>query len=65
MAKVKGPRGKPDFTDSEKEKGLEVVWLSYEEAIKALNDSKAVSVEGGSYIVPRAIAFIEEAKNFN
>jgi 8-oxo-dGTP diphosphatase len=62
LAKVKGPKGKPDFTDSEKEKGFEVVWLSYEEAIKALNDSKAVSVEGGSYIVPRDIAFIEEAR---
>lgn len=62
LAKVKGPKGKPDFTDSEKEKGFEVVWLSYEEAIRVLNESKAVSIEGGSYIVPRDIAFIEEAR---
>lgn len=63
LAKVKGEKGKPDFTDGEKEKGFKVAWLSYEEAIKALNDSKAISVEGGSYIVPRDMAFIEEAKN--
>lgn len=62
LAKVKGIKGTPDFTDSEKEKGFEVVWLSYEEAIKVLNDSKAISIEGGSYIVPRDIAFIEEAR---
>lgn len=63
LAKVKGEKGNPDFTESEKEKGFEVVWLSYEEAIKVLNSSKAVSVEGCSYIVPRDIAFIEEARN--
>jgi len=62
LAKVKGPKGKPDFTESEKAKGFEVVWLSYEEAIRVLNESRAVSIEGGSYIVPRDIAFIEEAR---
>jgi 8-oxo-dGTP pyrophosphatase MutT (NUDIX family) len=62
FAKVKDQKGNPDFTDSEKEKGFEVAWLSYKEAIKALNDSKAVSIEGGSYIVPRDIAFLEEAE---
>ena len=62
LAKVKGPKGKPDFTESKKAKGFEVVWLSYEEAIRVLNESRAVSIEGGSYIVPRDIAFIEEAR---
>lgn len=63
LAKVKGPKGKPDFTDSEKDRGFEVVWLSYKETIEVLNNSKAVSVEGCSYIVPRDTAFIEEAKD--
>lgn len=63
LAKVKGLKGKPDFTDSEKEKGFEVVWLPYGEALKVLNESKASSIEGGSYIVPRDIAFVEEAKD--
>lgn len=62
LAKIKGQKGTPDFTDSEKEKGFEVVWLPYEKAIRALYESKAVSVEGSSYIVPRDLAFIEEAK---
>lgn len=61
LAKIKGKKENPNFTDSEKEKGFEVVWLSYNEAIKVLNDSKAVSIEGGSYIVPRDLAFLEEA----
>lgn len=65
LAKVKGPKGKPDFTNSEKEKGFEVVWLPYSEALKVLNESKAISVEGSSYIVPRDIAFIEEVKNLD
>lgn len=61
LAKVKGPKGKPDFTDSEKEKGFEVVWLSYGEAISVLNKSIATSVEGNDYIVPRDLAFLEES----
>jgi 8-oxo-dGTP pyrophosphatase MutT (NUDIX family) len=64
LVKIKGSKGIPDFTDSEKEKGFEIVWLPYEEAVKVLIDSKAVSVEGGSYIVPRDITFLEEAKIF-
>lgn len=62
LAKVKGYKGVPDFTDSEKEKGFEVVWLSYKEAINVLNESKAVSIEGSSYIVPRDLAFIKEVE---
>lgn len=64
LVKVRGEKGNPDFTESEKEKGFEVVWVSYEEAIKALNESKAVSVEGGSYIVPRDLAFLEESRSY-
>lgn len=63
LAKVKGGKGKPDFTDNEKEKGFEQVWLPYDEALKALSGSKAVSIEGGAYIVPRDTAFLQEAKN--
>ena len=64
LAKVKGEKGIPDFTDSEKEKGFEIVWLSYDQAIRVLNESKAGSVEGGSYIVPRDLAFLKESKNY-
>jgi len=64
LAKLKGLKGKPDFTDSEKEKGFEEVWLPYSEAIKVLNESNAVSTEGSSYIVPRDLAFLEEAGKY-
>ena len=36
LAKVKGQKGVPDFTDSEKEKGFEVVWLPYKETMKVV-----------------------------
>jgi 8-oxo-dGTP pyrophosphatase MutT (NUDIX family) len=61
LAKVKGPKGTPDFTDDEKENGFEQVWLSYNDALKALIESKASSIEGSDYIVPRDTTFLEEA----
>jgi 8-oxo-dGTP diphosphatase len=63
LAKVKGEKGKPDFTDSEKENGFEQVWLPYDEALKALLNSKATNIEGSAYIVPRDTAFLQEAKD--
>lgn len=62
LAKVKGEKGKSDFTDDEKESGFEQVWLPYEKALKFLADSKATNIRGGAYIVPRDTAFLEEAK---
>lgn len=63
LVKVKGEKGAPEFTNDEKEKGFEQVWLTYDEAIKALKESVATSVEGGEYIVPRDLAFLEESKS--
>lgn len=63
LSKVKGEKGKPDFTDDEKENGFERVWLPYNEALKILFDSKATNIEGSAYIVPRDTAFLQEAKN--
>ncbi|MCG2690028.1 NUDIX domain-containing protein [Candidatus Parcubacteria bacterium] len=63
LAKVKGEKGKPAFTDDEKENGFEQVWLPYKEALRALLDSKATNIEGSAYIVPRDTAFLQEAKS--
>lgn len=63
VAKIKGKKGRPNFTDYEKEKGFEAVWLSFEEAMKSLVESKASGIEGKAYIVPRDIFFVKEAKN--
>lgn len=64
LAKVKGQKETTDFTDKEKERGFKLVWLTYSKAIAALNESKIVSDEGGLYIIPRDMAFLEEAKNY-
>ena len=61
LAKVKGEKGEPNFTDDEKENGFEQVWLPYGEALKVLSESKATNIEGNAYIVPRDTAFLEEA----
>ena len=64
LAKVKGQKGTSSFTDSEKEDGFEQLWLPYDEALKTLAESKATSVEGSAYIVPRDTTFLKEAKNY-
>mgnify|MGYP001570610093 CR=1 FL=1 len=63
LAKVKGKKGKPNFTDKEIENGFEEVWLSFDEARKALNESNADSIEGKLYIVPRDLILLKEAKS--
>lgn len=63
LAKVRGQKEKPDFTESEKENGFEQVWLPFERALKVLSESKATCMEGSSYIVPRDTKFLKEAKN--
>lgn len=64
LAKIKGDKRKSSFTEDEKEKGFEQVWLSYNDALKVLKESQATSFEGSKYIVPRDIAFLEEASKY-
>ena len=64
LAKLKGKKGSPDFTKEELEKGFEIVWLPYNEALTVLSNNIATSFEGKNYIVPRDIIFLNEAKNF-
>ncbi|MEK7564351.1 MAG: NUDIX domain-containing protein [Patescibacteria group bacterium] len=63
LAKIKGEKGIPEFTESEKRNGFEGIWLTYDEALKALTESQALNNEGKYYIVPRDRAFLEEADN--
>ncbi len=62
LAKIKGDKGKPNFTDKEKRNGFEQVWLPYEKALKVLTESKAKNIEGSAYIIPRDTTFLKEAK---
>lgn len=59
LTKVKGKKKEPDFTDTEIEKGFEVVWLVYEDARKYLAECSPTTFEGKAYIVPRDIAILE------
>ena len=62
LAKVRGEKGRPEFTDDEVEEGFTEVWLPYEEAERALSESKATDLEGSAYIVVRDNLFLREAK---
>ncbi len=63
VAKVIGEKGKPDFTESELNEGFKEVWLSYEEALRTLKESKPEGIEGQAYIVPRDIILLEASKS--
>ena len=64
LARVKGEKGKPNFTEEELENGFEQVWLPYDKALELLSNNIATNVEGRDYIVPRDIIFLTSAKNF-
>ncbi|MBP6945770.1 MAG: NUDIX domain-containing protein [Candidatus Pacebacteria bacterium] len=61
VAKTKGAKGIPDFTQHEKDRGFEIIWLQPEKAKQALSESQATSDEGRLYIVPRDLALLEAA----
>ncbi len=63
IAKVTGDKGASNLTKSEKERGLETVWLSHKEAIETLIDCHLNNWEA-QYIVPRELVFLEEAKKY-
>lgn len=63
IAKVIGNKGTPNLTKSEKERGLETIWLSHKKVIETLNDCHLNNWEA-QYIVPRELAFLEEAKKY-
>lgn len=63
VARVKGEKSEPHFTEDEITGGFEVVWLSYDDAKQKLVESNPTDLEGREYIVPRDTIFLEEAKN--
>ncbi len=60
---MRGEKGIPDFTEEEKKNGFEVVWVTFDEALKLISNSKVGNLEGSLYIVPREVAILDEAKN--
>jgi 8-oxo-dGTP pyrophosphatase MutT (NUDIX family) len=64
FAKVAGPKGNPNFTELELSEGFELTWMTYPEALTALGQSRATTVEGKSYIIPRDLIFLQTAKDY-
>ncbi len=55
--------GKPDFTDEEIEGGFELVWVTLDEAMKLLKESKPDTYDG-KFIVVRDLQFLKKARKF-
>jgi 8-oxo-dGTP pyrophosphatase MutT (NUDIX family) len=64
IAKLKGKKGKPNFTKEETEKGFKPIWLPYEKALTIMSKNKTTSFEGSAYIVSRDTIFFKEAKKY-
>lgn len=64
ITKLKGKKGKPEFTKEEKEEGFQDRWMSYDDARRALVENAAMTLEGRAYIVPRDMMFLEKAKKY-
>jgi len=61
LAKVIGEKSQPDFTEREKEKGLEVLWVLFDEAIEKLKKDETDNY-GGKFVKVRDLCFLEEIK---
>jgi 8-oxo-dGTP pyrophosphatase MutT (NUDIX family) len=62
VARVVGEKKAPEFDAGEIRDGFMLEWLSYGEAIEAIEKSSRVSYEGGLYIIPRDRFIIENAR---
>jgi 8-oxo-dGTP pyrophosphatase MutT (NUDIX family)/uncharacterized membrane protein YoaK (UPF0700 family) len=63
FARSVGDMQAPQFTKHEQERGFEPpVWVTFEEALDFLKKSKASTIEGREYIVPRDIVILEVAQ---
>jgi len=63
LAKVKGEKGKPHFTDNEIKRGFKLVWLPFKDVVYVIQGGLAKNLEGSAFIVPRDIAFLKAAEN--
>lgn len=65
IAKSRGVAQPPQFTDHEIERGFEPpIWVSIDEASRLLRESRATTVEGRDYIVPRDCAIVEKSRTY-
>jgi 8-oxo-dGTP diphosphatase len=61
IAKVKGEKGVPNFTQKERDNGFEIVWVTLNEAVDVLRKDCPNNYEG-KFIQKRDLMFLEEAR---
>lgn len=59
VAELDGPKGNPNLTQSEKDRGFETIWMSLGEAITKLESCTPTQWEG-DYIPSRELVFLRE-----
>ncbi len=64
LAKLKGEKGVPNFDKGETEEGFKEIWMPYDKAMEAITQNITSDFEGGEYIVPRDVIFLEVAKKY-
>ncbi len=61
IAELVGEKGVPHLEKDEAEEGFETVWVSLDEAIKKVKESKPIVLDG-PYMVTRDLALLQSAK---
>ncbi len=64
VAKLKGTKGTPTFTQEEIKEGFKEIWVPYEDAHRLMAETTTADFEGSAYIVPRDTIFLEKAKEY-
>ena len=64
LAKIRGAKGKPKFTNEEVEDGFELVWLPIKIALDKVSEVKSDLPEANEFIIPRSTVLLNEAKKY-
>lgn len=64
LARLKGAKGSPHFEKDELEDGFKELWLPYDDALRAISESKTTNFRGSAYMVPRDTLFLMEAGEY-
>lgn len=61
LARVKGEKGAPTYTDEEQADAFQLRWVPFSKAISLLGQTVTTSLEGKCYITPRDETFLTTA----
>ncbi len=64
LAKLKGEKGIPNFTEDETAEGFTHLWRPYSEVLELITENKTTDLEGHEYIVPRDAYILKIAQEY-